>query len=81
MKEKSTSKLTHAQSTPNVHRTSDPDGPATHEKQNKTIRIRKLLNGMLAEEAFARTRREGKRVNESDIIDEALEAYFGKKTN
>ena len=49
-----------------------------NEKQNKTIRIRKTFNERLADEAFARSKREGKKVNESDIIDEALEAWFTK---
>lgn len=50
-----------------------------NEKQNKTIRIRKTFNERLADEAFARSKREGKKVNESDIIDEALEAWFTKQ--
>ncbi|MBA6105296.1 hypothetical protein [Pseudomonas monteilii] len=56
-----------------------PTTPNANEKQNKTIRIRKTYNERLADEAFARTKSEGKKVNESDIIDEALEAYFAKQ--
>ncbi|MHC8403497.1 hypothetical protein ACYZTX_29755 [Pseudomonas sp. MDT1-17] len=57
---------------------SETPGVSVHEKQNKTIRIRKTYNSRLADEAFARSKKEGKKVNESDIIDEALEAYFLK---
>ncbi|MNJ51778.1 hypothetical protein D3C77_470920 [compost metagenome] len=56
-----------------------PMAANANEKQNKTIRIRKAFNERLADEAFARSKSEGKKVNESDIIDEALEAYFTKQ--
>lgn len=52
--------------------------PAVDEKQNKTIRIRKSFNSRLADEAFARSKVEGRKVNESDIVDEALREWFAK---
>jgi hypothetical protein len=51
---------------------------AVDEKQNKTIRIRKSFNLRLADEAFARSKVEGRKVNESDIIDEALGLWFAR---
>lgn len=53
--------------------------PATPERENKTIRIRKAYGGKLREEAYHRTMAENRRVTESDIIDEALEQYFASK--
>jgi hypothetical protein len=53
--------------------------PATPERENKTIRIRKAYGGKLREEAYHRTMAENRRVTESDIIDEALEQYFALK--
>lgn len=52
--------------------------PVVDEKQNKTIRIRKSFNSRLADEAFARSKAEGRKVNESDIVDQALEEWFAK---
>ncbi|WP_137808427.1 hypothetical protein [Pseudomonas sp. G(2018)] len=60
-------------------RVATPVPTNVNEKQNKTIRIRKTFNERLADEAFARSKSEGKKVNESDIIDEALEAWFTKQ--
>ncbi len=53
--------------------------PATDERVNKTIRIRKSFEKKLKEDAFHRTMTEGRRVAESDIIDEALEKYYSDK--
>ncbi|MHC5209050.1 hypothetical protein [Pseudomonas chlororaphis] len=63
----------------NSARAAAPVPTNINEKQNKTIRIRKMLNERLADEAFARSKKEGRKVNESDIIDEALEAWFAKQ--
>ncbi|KNH05104.1 hypothetical protein BRCH_02056c [Candidatus Burkholderia brachyanthoides] len=52
--------------------------PTTSERTNKTIRIRKTFESKLKEEAFVRSKTEG-RVTESDIIDEALEFYWAHK--
>ncbi|KMQ80780.1 hypothetical protein BPMI_02605 [Candidatus Burkholderia pumila] len=52
--------------------------PAPSERTNKTIRIRKTFEAKLKEEAFVRSKTEG-RVTESDIIDEALEFYWSHK--
>ncbi|WP_321959573.1 hypothetical protein [Burkholderia cenocepacia] len=53
--------------------------PAVSERTNKTIRIRKTFESKLKEDAFHRTQAEGRRVTESDIIDEALEFYWARK--
>ncbi|CEH40169.1 MULTISPECIES: hypothetical protein [Xanthomonas] len=53
--------------------------PAVPERTNKTIRIRKTFEAKLKEDAFHRTQAEGRRVTESDIIDEALEFYWAQK--
>lgn len=45
-------------------------------RENKTIRLRKSFVKRLKSDAFHRTNSEGRRVTESDIIDEALEQYF-----
>lgn len=54
--------------------------PLVDERTNKTIRIRKTLEMRLKEDAFRRSQAEGRRVTESDIIDEALELYWQSKT-
>ena len=54
--------------------------PAVPERTNKTIRIRKSFELKLKEDAFHRTQKEGRRVTESDIIDEALQLYWVKNT-
>ncbi|ACQ68888.1 hypothetical protein [Candidatus Williamhamiltonella defendens] len=46
------------------------------ERMNKTIRLRKIFEKKLKENAFHRSMKENRRVTESDIIDEALEKYF-----
>ena len=48
----------------------------TGERINKTIRIQKAFDAKLKEIAYHRTAAEGKRVTESDIIEEVLELYF-----
>lgn len=45
---------------------------------NKTIRIRGVFEEMLKKGAYLRSVEEGRRITESDIIDEALEEYFSK---
>lgn len=45
-------------------------------RENKTIRLRVAFEARIKGEAYRRTIAEGRRVTESDIIDEALEAYF-----
>jgi len=50
--------------------------PPVMERTNKTIRIRKSFEVKLKENAYCRSMTEGRRVTESDIIDEALEKYF-----
>lgn len=45
-------------------------------RENKTIRLRKAFESRLKSEAYHRSMAEGRRVTESDIIDEALELYF-----
>ena len=52
--------------------------PSSVERANKTIRIRKAFEAKLKEHAYHRSVAEGRRVSESDIIDEALEMYFDK---
>ncbi|WP_065497319.1 hypothetical protein [Burkholderia sp. CCA53] len=52
--------------------------PVVAERTNKTIRIRKTFEAKLKEDAFHRSQAEGRRVTESDIIDEALELYWAK---
>ena len=46
------------------------------QRRTKSIRIVPVLDMFLKEEAFRRTMASGKRVNESDLIEEALAAYF-----
>ena len=52
--------------------------PVVAERTNKTIRIRKSFEAKLKEKAFHRTQEQGRRVTESDIIDEALEFYWAQ---
>lgn len=49
------------------------------ERASKTIRIRKVFATKLREVAYHRSMSEGRRVTESDIIDEALERYFAPR--
>ncbi len=46
------------------------------QRRTKSIRISPALDMFLKEEAFKRTMVSGKRVNESDLIEEALAGYF-----
>ena len=46
------------------------------QRRTKSIRIAPALDMFLKEEAFKRTMASGKRVNESDLIEEALACYF-----
>ncbi|ABO60463.1 hypothetical protein KUU78_30865 (plasmid) [Pseudomonas aeruginosa] len=55
-----------------------PTVPVVAERTNKTIRIRKTFEAKLKEDAFHRSQAEGRRVTESDIIDEALEFYWAQ---
>jgi hypothetical protein len=45
-------------------------------RRTKTIRLSPSLDVFLKEEAFRRTMASGKRVNESDLIEEALNGHF-----
>lgn len=45
-------------------------------RRTKTIRLSPALDMFLKEEAFRRTMASGKRVNESDLIEEALDGHF-----
>ncbi len=45
-------------------------------RRTKTIRLSPALDMFLKEEAFRRTMATGKRVNESDLIEEALAGHF-----
>jgi hypothetical protein len=47
-------------------------------RMTKTIRLASDLDGLLKDEAHARTKASGQRVSESDIIDEALRKYLSK---
>lgn len=55
-----------------------PVAPAapSESRRTKTIRLSPALDMFLKEEAFRRTMASGKRVNESDLIEEALAGYF-----
>ena len=46
------------------------------QRRTKSIRISPALDMFLKEEAFKRTMASGKRVNESDLIEEALTGHF-----
>lgn len=46
-------------------------------RRTKSIRIAPSLDMFLKEEAFRRTMASGRRVGESDLIEEAIAAYFG----
>ena len=53
-----------------------PAVAAIEQRRTKSIRIAPALDMFLKEEAFRRTMASGKRVNESDLIEEALTDYF-----
>ena len=46
------------------------------QRRTKSIRIAPALDMFIKEEAFKRTMATGKRVNESDLIEEALASYI-----
>lgn len=48
-------------------------------RRTKTIRLSPALDVFLKEEAFRRTMATGRRVNESDLIEEALAGHFTLK--
>ena len=50
----------------------------TSARMTKTIRLASDLDGLLKDEAHARSKASGQRVSESDIIDEALRKYLSK---
>jgi len=45
-------------------------------RESKTIRMRKSFSAKVRAQAFNRSNAEGRKVTESDVIDEALEQYF-----
>lgn len=49
---------------------------STEARRTKTIRLSPALDIFLKEEAFRRTMASGRRVNESDLIEEALTGHF-----
>lgn len=51
----------------------------SHERQNKTIRIRKSFNERLRDATHAQSKAQSKKVTESDIIDAALVDWFAKQ--
>ncbi len=53
-----------------------PTAAVNEQRRTKSIRIVPALDMFLKEEAFRRTMASGKRVNESDLIEEALAGYF-----
>ena len=53
-----------------------PAATVIEQRRTKSIRIVPVLDMFLKEEAFKRTMASGKRVNESDLIEEALAGYF-----
>lgn len=52
--------------------------PSDIGKITKTIRLSKVMEGRLKEEAFKRSVAAGKRVTESDLIENALNNYLNK---
>ena len=53
-----------------------PTSVLVSQRRTKSIRIDPALDLFLKEEAFRRTMSSGKRVNESDLIEEALAGHF-----
>ncbi|KAF0127862.1 MAG: hypothetical protein FD152_2470 [Xanthobacteraceae bacterium] len=51
------------------------------QRRTKSIRIAPALDMLLKEEAFKRTMASGKRINESDLIEDALVVYFKQINN
>lgn len=75
-KQKAASKPAPKESTPTASKASEP---ANNQRANKTIRLRIKFDEMLKDEAHERSKKEGRRVTESDIIDEALERHFARR--
>lgn len=53
-----------------------PAPMAEPKRMTKTIRLRLDLESRLKDEAYERTKAEGRRVTESDLIEQALCKYF-----
>ena len=53
-----------------------PVPAVSEQRRTKSIRIIPALDMFLKEEAFRRTMASGRRVNESDLIEEALASHF-----
>lgn len=47
-------------------------------RENKTVRMRVSFSKKLREQAFHRSVAEGRKVSESDVLDDALAEYFSK---
>lgn len=54
-----------------------PTSVLVAQRRTKSIRIDPALDLFLKEQAFRRTMASGKRVSESDLIEEALVGHFG----
>lgn len=54
----------------------EPASVLASQRRTKSIRIDPALDMFLKKEAFRRTMASGKRVNESDLIEEALVEHF-----
>lgn len=61
---------------PKPAKASAPVAVIPEQRRTKSIRIAPALDMFLKEEAFKRTMASGKRVNESDLIEEALAGHF-----
>ena len=61
---------------PKPAKASAPVAVIPEQRRTKSIRIAPALDMFLKEEAFKRTMATGKRVNESDLIEEALAGHF-----
>lgn len=61
---------------PKPAKASAPVAVIPEQRRTKSIRISPALDMFLKEEAFKRTMATGKRVNESDLIEEALAGHF-----
>lgn len=66
---------------PKPAKASAPVAVIPEQRRTKSIRIAPALDMFLKEEAFKRTMATGKRVNESDLIEEALAGYFKTSFN
>jgi hypothetical protein len=66
---------------PRQAKTPAPAAVIPEQRRTKSIRISPALDMFLKEEAFKRTMACGKRVNESDLIEEALVSYSKQVNN